>query len=599
MKQLSTIGAMLRKAYFLARPYGRRKLGVVFLWMLAQGIVQVIGVTSIFPFLALAADPDRIRNSRFGRWFLGTLPPMDNHRLLIVSGLLAIALLLFSNGLNLWSEVARVRYAHGFGHWLRLRLLRQIASQPYGFFLRHNSSVLLKKVTTDVIQYVQGVLLPLLDSGTRLITVALLMLLVFFVNPVMALFAGLGLGGFYAVAFLYVNQRLSATSSGLKEANRGSMIEASQLLGGIKPVKVHRAEEFFIGRFARHSATQARLLTWVPVYSGGPRYLVEPLAFGGLVAIVLIRAVQGRGFTDVLPVIGVLALAGYRLVPTLQLLYVQVAQFTAMTHHLEEIYDEFVSAENEGSCADETFSRAAPLRWDRAITLENVTFTYPDSSNPVLEEVSITIPKNSSVAFVGRTGCGKSTLLDLILGLHRPTSGRVLVDGQELTPADMGSWRAGIGYVPQDIFLIDDTVAANIALGLPEDEIDRSRLREVCEIAQILRFVDHELPEGFKTVVGERGVRLSGGQRQRIGLARALYHRPQLLILDEATSALDQATETDWIRALEPLKGSLTMLIVAHRISTIQGCHFVHNLTSGHITDDVESPASLSGDGRP
>ena len=571
---------------------------MVFLWVLAQGIMQVIGVTSIFPFLAVAADPDRIRHSQFGRWFLATLPPMDNHGLLIVSGLLAIALLFFSNAVNLLSEVARIRYAHGFGHWLRVRLLRQIASQPYGFFLRHNSSVLHKKVVNDVIQYVQGVLLPLLDSGARLITVALLLLLIFFVNPIIALFAATGLGGFYAVVLLYLNRRLRATSSGLKEANRGSWHEANQLLSGIKPVKVHRAEEFFIGRFAQHSAAQARLLAWVPVYSNGPRYLVEPLAFGGLVAIVLIRAVQGRGFSEVLPVLGVMALAGYRLIPTLQLLYGQVAQLTTTTHALEEIYDEFVSAENGGFWAGETFIRAAPLRWERTITLENVTFAYPGSSKPVLDDVSLTIRKNSSVAFVGRTGCGKSTLLDLILGLHRPTSGRVMVDGEELTPAALRSWQAGIGYVPQDIFLIDDTVAANIALGVPENEMDQGRLREVCEAAQILRLVDHELPEGFKTVVGERGARLSGGQRQRIGLARALYHRPQLLILDEATSALDQNTEADLMQALEPLKGSLTILIVAHRTSTIERCDFRHTVKSGHITDDVESPASLLADGR-
>jgi ATP-binding cassette subfamily C protein len=597
MKRPSVITALLSKVYFLARPYGRKKLGVVFLWVLIQGIMQVIGVTSIFPFLALAADPKRIRNSQFGQWFVRSLPPMDDQHLLLVSGLLAIALLVLSNAINLWSEIARVRYGHGFGHWLRMRLLRQIVSQPYGFFLQHNSSILLKKVTTDVVNYVQGVLLPLLESVARLITVALLMLLVFLVNPAIAFYAGIGLGGFYAAAFLYLNRRLLAISSGMKVADRESMRGATQVLSGIKPVKVHGAEEFFITRYSQHSANQARLLARVPLSSNGPRYLVEPLAFGGLVSIVLILAMQGRAFSDVLPVVGVMALAGYRLIPALQLLYSQLAQLTAATYSLEEIYDEFVSAENE-EATGESFVRSAPLRWKETITLERISFSYSGSPKPVLDDVSLTIQKDSCVAFVGRTGCGKSTLLDLILGLHHPSAGRVLLDGRELSKADLGSWLSGIGYVPQDIFLIDDTVLANIAFGVPEPDINRTRVREVCEIAQILTVIEDELPQGFDTVVGDRGVRLSGGQRQRIGLARALYHRPQLLVLDEATSALDQATEADLMDALEPLKGTLTILIVAHRQSTVQQCDFIYTLVAGRILGNIGSGVSVRASAR-
>jgi ATP-binding cassette, subfamily B, bacterial PglK len=588
MKNLLAIKALLGKAYFLASPFGRRKLAVIYLWLLAQGAMQVVGVTSIFPFLAVAADPERIRNSEFGQRLLSALPPMDNHRLLIFFGVLAIGLLLVSNAVNLLSEVTRVRYCHQFGHWLRIRLLRRITSQPYGFFLQHNSSLLLKKVTGDVNVYVQGVLLPLLDSGSRLFTVALLLLLVFLVDPRIALFAGAGLGGFYAVVFLYLNRRLSATSIGLKEAARGAIREANQLLSGIKLVRVHGAEEFFIDRFARHSGRQASLLAWVPVYSNGPRYLVEPLAFGGLVAIVLVLAVQGREFLDLLPVLGVMALAGYRLIPTLQLLYGQLTHLTTTTYALDEIYEEFVSAERQVEVQQKARVKPAPLRWEKAITLDNLTFSYPGAPRPVIENLSLTIEKNSSVAFIGRTGCGKSTLLDLILGLHRPVSGRIIVDGNELTTDMIPAWQAGIGYVAQDIFLIDDTVEANIALGVPADRVDRDRLREVSEMAQILSLIETELPEGFKTLVGERGVRLSGGQRQRIGLARALYHRPQLLIFDEATSALDTTTEAGVMEAIESLKGSITMILVAHRLSTIQGCERTYELDAGEAVTNLD-----------
>lgn len=588
MNQFKPLLNVLRKAFYLSRPYGTRKLAIVFLWVLAQGTMQVIGVTSIFPFLAVAADPERIRQSAFGKWALPLLPTMDNYRLLILSGILAIMLLFISNAVNLASEVTRVRYGHQFGHWLRMRLLGQITAQQYGFFLQNNSSSLFKKVVSDVSQYVQGVLLPLLDSIARLLTVGLLLLLIFLVDPMIAVFSGIGLGGFYALVLVYLNKRLHATSDGLKEASRGLAREASQILSGIKPVKVHRVEEFFIDRFALHSATQSRLLSRIPIYANGPRYLVEPLAFGGLVGLVLLFAVQGRSLAEVLPVLGVMALAGYRLIPTLQLLYGQVAQLTTMIHHLDEIYDEFRGMESMTVLENEGCGGPEPLRWKKDIVLDHVTFSYPGSAKPVLDDISLTIPKNSSVAFVGRTGCGKSTLLDLLLRLHRPGAGRILVDGHELTSQQTPSWLVGIGYVPQDIFLIDDTIAANIALGIPESQIDPIRLREVCTIAQILDLIDQDLPEGMRTMVGERGVRLSGGQRQRIGLARALYHRPHILVLDEATSALDQATEADLNEALDPLRGSLTMIIVAHRLSTIQRSDVIYTLEAGRIRCEID-----------
>jgi ATP-binding cassette subfamily C protein len=585
------VTALFSKAYTLAKPYGRKRLAAVFAWVLLQGILQVIGVTSIFPLLALAADPDRIRQASIAQWCLSFLPPMDNRALLIWSGLLAIASLLISNAVNLLSEVVRVRYAHGFGHWLRLRLLRQIVSQPYGFFLQNNTSILLKKVAGDVTQYVQGVLLPLLDSAARFITFVLLVLLLFLVDPGTALVAGFGLGGFYVLIFVYLNRRLRATSEAMNEAHRGLFREVNQLLSGIKAVKAHGAEDFFIEVFSRHSASQARLLAWIPVYANGPRYLVEPLAFGGLVAFVLVLAVQGRAFAEVLPVLGVMALAGYRLIPTLQLLYGQIAQLTTNMYALKEVYQELARNQIVEDYPRHVRDQRTPFRWEHAIVLDNVSFSYPGSPKPVLESVSLTIPKNSSTAFIGQTGSGKSTLVDLILGLHRPDSGHLLVDGRELTSADRGSWLSGIGYVPQDIFLLDDTLDANIALGVDHTDIDHQRLREVCAIAQILDFIDNDLPEGFNTMVGERGVRLSGGQRQRIGLARALYQQPEVLVLDEATSALDQETEADLMEALEPLKGSITILIVTHRLSRLNNCDRVYTLPSGRLYS--EEPARL------
>ena len=573
---------LIRRVLFLARPYGRKKLAVVSFLSLAQGVFQVIGVTSIFPFLAIAADPERIRNSQFGRRFLELLPPMDNRQLLLTAGAVAIVALFTANAVNLIAEYARTRYAHNFGHWLRVRLLWRIASRPYGYFLVRNSADLIKKVLGDVANYVNGVLLPLLDSVARGLTAVLLLATLFFVHPLIALGATVGLGGFYLIVFRLLERKRREINQGLRLSSGGSYREAQQLLGGIKPIKVHRAEEHFLGRFGKHSAIVAKMSARVPTFANGPRYLVEPLAFGGLVLIVMVLAAKGRSFSDVLPNLGVMALAGYRLLPALQLLYGQLSELTSMRHSLDEVYDEFVVAESDLNISDERGNQnirlAQPYVWNDAITLDAVSFSYSQAKRPILDRLSLTIKKNTSVAFIGPTGSGKSTLIDLLLGLHQPTGGRILIDGRPLTPALIPAWQASIGYVPQDIFLIDDTITRNIALGIPDTEIEVNRLREVCATAQVLDFIEHELPQGFQSKVGERGVQLSGGQRQRLGLARALYHQPSLLILDEATSALDTETEARLIEALRSLSGKLTIVLVAHRLSTVADCEEVFDL---------------------
>jgi ABC-type multidrug transport system fused ATPase/permease subunit len=578
-----SVSDLLRRVLFLARPYGRAKLAGVFSLALVQAVFQVIGATSIFPFLAIAADPDRIRRSHFGLRFLALLPPMSNWELLITTGVIAIAGVFFSNAINLLSEYARTRYAQNFAHWLRVRLLRRMASQPYTYFLQRNSGELLKKIFTDVINYTVGVLLPLLDTIARALTSVLLLATLFLVQPVIALSAALGLGGFYVITFRLFARKRREVDENLRIHSTGFYQEAHQMLGGIKPVKVHRAEEHFLARFAGHSAIIAKMNARVSIFNSA-RYLVEPLAFGGLVVAVLLLAARGRDFSDILPNLGVMALAGYRLLPSLQLLYSQLTQVSSMRHAVDEVYDEFVEAETDGSVSPaisgDDLARARPFRWNDSITLREISFRYPGASRPALNEISLIIAKNTSLGVIGPTGSGKSTFVDLLLGLYQPTTGEILIDDEPLTPALVPAWQASIGYVPQDIFLIDDTIARNIAFGLPDAEIDSARLREACVMAQLIEFIEIELPAGFDTIVGERGVRLSGGQRQRIGLARALYHRPSLLILDEATSALDVATEAKLLEALHSLAGKLTMVVSAHRLSTIAGCDKVVDLSN-------------------
>src|SRR5205823_4552964 len=396
--------------------------------------------------------------------------------------------------------------------------------------------------------------------------------------------AAIVLGGFYVIIFRLLARKRREVDENLKVSVGGVFREAQQMLSGIKPVKVHRAEEHFLNRFSRHSAVLAQTGARMPIFANSVRYLVEPLAFGGLVVAVLLLAARGRDFSDILPNLGVMALAGYRLLPSLQLLYSQLTQISSVRHALNEVYDEFVVAEIEGSVLPGTSRDAlrpvVPFHWNDRISLREVSFRYPGAPRPALDGLSLSVPKNSSVGVIGPTGSGKSTLVDLLLGLYQPTAGEIFIDDRPLTPELVPSWQASIGYVPQDIFLIDDTIARNVAFGLLDNEIDPTRLREACAMAQILDFIETDLPLSFDTYVGERGVRLSGGQRQRIGLARALYHRPSLLILDEATSALDMATEAKLLDALRSLAGKLTMVVAAHRLSAVANCDQLIDLRS-------------------
>jgi ATP-binding cassette subfamily C protein len=582
---------LLRRLLFLVRPYGLGKAAVVLSVMILQGLFQVAGVTSIFPFLALATNPEGFRASGIGQKVLGLLPPLDNSQLLLWAGVISILTLVASNVVNLLSDYVRARYAHGLAHWLRLQLLSRIASQPWSYFLQRNSAVLLKKSAGDVRFMTESVLMPILEAMTRLVTAVCLVLLIVLVDWRVALIAAASLVAFYAAVLRLIQSKRRSLSERFKIADRGVMREAHQLLGGIKTVKIRHAEKHFLERFALHSKNMATIMAKSPMLVHTPKYLLEPIAFGAVIVAVLIHAGAEKDLAAILPLAGVMGLAGYRLLPAVQLVYTQIVQALICRHAVDEVYDEMCQVPAADGVVWEPSPE--PLRWNREIAFENVSFTYGDASDPVLRGLSFSLPKHSSLAVVGATGSGKSTLVDLLMGLHRPTDGVIAIDGKPLDEAMMRSWQVGIGYVPQDIFLIDDTITRNIALGVADAEIDMERVVSSAEAARIREFIETELPDGFDTLVGERGIRLSGGQRQRIALARALYTQPDLLILDEATSALDNQTEAEVTEAISNLKGRVTMVVVAHRLSTVEKCEYVLPLEDG--SGEVVSRSRFDG----
>jgi ATP-binding cassette subfamily C protein len=568
---LASFFKLLARSYRLTLPYGRRKLFAVLGVILLNGLLQLVGVTSIFPFFALAADPERMRHSTVGQYILRLLPPLSMNHLLIAAGCFSILMLLLASMGSMVSEIIRERYAYGFCHWLRQKVFESYAAQPYGFFLRHHSAELMQKLG-DVMIFTHEVLLAIGEIITRLIVISLLLGIVFLVQPRIALAATFLFGGFYLGVFIWLRPRMRLIGGVMLRHSIGFEKNSMQFFGGIKTLFVHGKSRYFMEKALAHSAQIGELQSKIPLYQNGPRYLIEPIAFGGLVAIVLVLAVQGRPFSDILPNLSVMALAAYRLLPSLQLLHSQLVTVAANSYTLGELEQEIGTMERE-TCSSRLLSaRSEPLTFNREIRLDHLTFYYPNPESPILDDFSLTIFKNESIGIAGPSGAGKSTLVDLILGLHHAQGGRILIDGVPLSEKNITSWRQMIGYVPQEIYLLDESLEANIAFGIDPSAVNQDSLREAAKGAQILDFIQKELPQGFQTLIGERGARLSGGQRQRIGLARALYHHPQVLILDEATSALDHETEHAVMETIYRLQGTRTIITIAHRLSTLERC---------------------------
>lgn len=578
---IKSFARLLSRCYRLAVPYGRLRLASVMGMIFLNGLLQLVGVTSIFPFFALAADPERIRNSSVGRWLLQFLPPMSTNHLLAAAGVFSILMLLIASIGSMASEYVRIRYAYSFSQWIRGELMKSYAMRPYGYFLHRNSAALSQRIQ-DIHSFTINVLLPIGEILTRLVLISMLAAAVFYVQPFVAVGAVVLLGGFYLLAFVWIRPRTRKVGEMIQKHNVGFWKNTNQFLHAIKTVFVHGKTRYFIERAIEESAQTTKYQSLIPIYSNGPRYMIEPIAYGGLVAIVVVLALQGKPFSDILPNLMVMAMAGYRLLPSLQLLFGQLVAVAANNYTLVQLEEEILEIEHESAgVTSDNAPAVGKLPFLQGISIEDVTYRYPGSEQAVIKGISLLIEKNESIGIAGPSGSGKSTLVDLILGLHAPNSGQIKVDGVAISSENISSWRSMIGYVPQDIYLLDDSIAANIAFGIDPQKVDSKALEEASRGAHILDFIS-SLPEGFATVVGERGVRLSGGQRQRIGVARALYHGPDVLVLDEATSALDHDTEKAVMETITLLKGKLTIIIIAHRLSTLEHCSRVLRMGATH-----------------
>jgi ATP-binding cassette, subfamily B, bacterial PglK len=561
----------------------RRRMWGVFLLNVLVAIVEALGIASIMPFMAVASNPSAIETTSYLRLLFELGGFQSSASFLTVLGFATLVVLVGSVALRALSLWAITHFTHQQVRAISTRLAAGYLRQPYSWFLKRNSADLGATVLSEVSNYVHGCLNPaLIGMAHALIAIALVGVLIA-VNPVLAVAVTVIIGGSYAVIYHLAKRRLAIIGEQRRVANLERHRVLLETFGGIKDVKIAGLEDRFLSEFERPSAAMASQAQSGAILTELPSLAMQGLVYGGTVLAVLWLIVSGGEINSALPVAAVYGFAAYRLMPSLQGLYRGMGMIRLNMSVASTLRAELESI--EALPKPETLAtRAHQLGLKTRLELRGVTFAYEGSPRPALRNVSVSIPARSSLGIVGSTGSGKTTLVDVLLGLLTPQSGQVVVDGNALDPTLIRSWQNSIGYVPQSIFLADATIAENIAFGVPKAAIDQQRLEYAAMAANLHHFVMSDLPEGYETNVGEKGVRLSGGQRQRIGIARALYRDPDILIFDEATSALDTVTERAVMEAISALGGQKTLVLIAHRLSTIRSCDNILLLSQGEVS---------------
>ncbi|WP_298567181.1 ABC transporter ATP-binding protein [uncultured Aliiroseovarius sp.] len=571
----------LRKLHALLTPRERRRGVLVLGLVLVMAGFEVVGVASVFPFFLTLSDPSLIQTnptlSALYEWGGFT----ETHGFLLALALATFTFLMLGALVRSAGEYAMTRFVQMRRHSLGTRLIERYLRQPYAFFLGRHTGEMAKNILAEVEQATMFALAPVLRFATSVVTLVAILTFLVVMDPFIAGVSVLVLGTAYVAIFVTIRRLVTRNSSRRIAADQARYTIAREALGGIKDIRILGKEDAYIRHFRAPSIEVSRMQAANLVLGQMPKYLVEAIGFGGmlLVCVALLSTLPaGSSATAILPQLGVFAFAAYRMLPSVQGIYRAMVEFRFGAGAVDVLYRDMTELPDIAP-PPRAQNR---LALHQALELQDLRFCY-DGSTQGIDGLSLSIPAGSAIGVVGGTGAGKTTLIDLVLGLLTPSAGQICVDGVPITDANVKAWQSSIGYVPQSIFLGDMSIAENIALGTPADQIDMARVRDCAQRAQLDQFIETRLTDGYATEVGEGGLRLSGGQRQRIGIARALYHDPDILVFDEATSALDAITERDVMKAIKGLQGTKTILIIAHRLSTVETCDRIIMLNEGRI----------------
>jgi len=586
MKSFSSNPTLPRKIWSALTPAERRGAGVLLGLMFIGMMLETLGAGLVIPAIALLTQRDFASNHPALQPVIQALGNPDQQTL-VVGGMLVLVgvylvKVLFLAFLAWW----QMRFVFGVQVQLSQRLFATYLRQPYTFHLQRNSAQLIRNATGEVSIFAFQGILPCLVLLTEAMVFVGLCGLLLAVEPLGTIVAVSVLG---SAAWVFNSlTRAKITRWGkARQHHDGLRIQYLQEgLGGAKDVKLLGRESDFLEQYRLHNAESARVGQFLATLNQMPRLWLELLAVGGLAILVVSMLAQGRALEALLPAVGLFAVAAFRLMPSVS----RVLNAVHSLRYAMPVFDT-LHAELQLAAPEAAGARPPVPPFRSAVELRNVTYTYPGAHTTALHDVSLVIRRGEAVGLIGGSGAGKSTLVDILLGLLSPDHGEVRADGEDIQQS-IRNWQDQIGYVPQTIYLTDDTLRRNVAFGLSNSQIDSEAVWRSIRAAQLEELVD-SLPEGLETMVGERGVRLSGGQRQRIGIARALYHDPAVLVLDEATSSLDTATERGVMQAVRALQSTKTIIIVAHRLSTVDHCDRLYRLERGRLVQEG-TPATMA-----
>lgn len=560
----------------------RKKYIALQLLFLTTALIQVAGAASLAPFIALLSNPAVIHSNAITKELYLLLNCTSDKQFLMYFAVGVMQLIVLSNATAALSTWLMFHFTSKLGSEIQGATYKSYLSKDFVFYGRNNSSQMINVLTQEIPRYVFMVLQPFLVLCSQGFIGILILLGLIYVDAVLSLIVALVIGGSYLLVFKLLKERLSRHGHNLWLVGNQKLKLINESLGGIKEIRLLGTEQSYANKLDQANVSILRSQALLGLASDLPRFIIETFAFCALLGLALYLLAKHGNSTEVISILSLYAMAGYKLLPAAQAIYKSMSQIKANGGALNEFYADALQGRTIQFSQEGDLQDTHSFQGD--LIFQNVHYKYPESSNDALHQIDLTIPRNSIVALVGVSGAGKSTLADMILGMIHPGSGELLAGSTKITETNVKEWQRNLGYVPQNIFIIDDTILANIAFGVPAEKADLSHAANAAKMANLATFIE-SLPEKYQYHVGERGALLSGGQRQRLGIARALYHDAKILILDEATSALDNVTEAEVIATINSLKSRKTIIMIAHRLSTIKAADLIVVMDNGKIVD--------------
>lgn len=575
----------LKKLFYILDKKDKNEFLKLILLISVISVIDVAGVASIMPFISLVSSPEIIETNSYLQYFYNFFEFDNSEDFIFYLGVFFAFLLLASSFLKILTMWFLNYFSMMKEYSIGINILNKYLKYDYLFFTSRHSGNLGKVLLSDVGFVINQNLLPFLNTISQLITVSLLLLLLLYIDPTVTIFTFLFFGSIFFIIYYKSKKLLTRIGSEGFANNELRFKYVSEIFSGIKQIKIEGLEKWYLDIFASPSFEYAKTQVYAATIKNSPKYILEGLVFATAVIFILYLLASGNNLIDFLPKITLFVFSGYKFLPALQQLFSFIAGIKYTAPIVNRLYKDYTNLQNYNISDESSNKFPDNLKFQiKDICIKDVFFAYTNSKY-IFQKLSLVIPSKKAIGIIGKSGSGKTTLIDLIIGLIKPEKGNILINGKNNEAIKPELLKGIIGYVPQNIFIIDGTIMENIAFGVAKDEIDIKKVIEAAKKAEIYDFINNELQSGFETSIGEKGVRFSGGQLQRIGIARALYKNPSLLILDESTSALDISTEESIMKTIYSLKKSLSILIVSHRPSTIKDCDQVLLIKSrGKIT---------------